>query len=623
MKNSRLLLHLTVFFLSPLAGSAQAQAPAQAPLPRTALVMGVGDYGQKEAHPADRTFFEGRSLKDLPGITTADLPNMAAKLRALGFAVTVAANPTLGEAKAAVDLFSSRIKANPGVSLFYFSGHGGEARGQNYLIPRRADIASQADLAQEALNAQRVLNGMEESGALVNLVFLDCCRNDLGKSLTGADMAPMQANGSFIGFATRSGEIADPGEQGSPYTRFLLQHMDLPGVSIADMYSNVIRDVKDYTKSRHGSERRPNFISGLDAPFYFVPVLPRPAGPQQPTPGSAPPAPPAAGTVLPPGRTAGERTVVEVAGGVGIPFRWCPPGTFSRGSPPEVEKVLAAAGEKPEVYRSEKAHAVTLTHGFWLAETELTHGQWQGVMGTTVVDQGRKALADNALYQIWGKKQTWRDSAGMRADAAPSSVTADKSDKAPMYLVSWEEAVAYCVQAGRKVRLEGWEMVLPTEAQWEYACRAGATGLIYGGELIIRGDNYALGLDPIAWYGGNSSQEYTGAGWSTVRWKQKQYTGSRAGPHRVATKKPNPWGFYDMIGNLSEWCADGNGPYPVGPVTDPAGAASSNYRIRRGGSWSSMAVDCRAAARSAAEPGLRFNNLGFRPALVPAAGPGG
>ena len=233
-------------------------------LPREALVMGVGEYAGAS--------YKGKTIRNLPGITTADLPLMKAKLESLGFRVRVVSNPTRKEAEQEVDAFSARIKERPGVSLFYFSGHGGEYKGKNYLIPREASIGSAADLEDKALNAQRVLNGMEESGATVNLVFLDCCREDLGKSVGGAELAPLKARGSFVGFATRSGDFADPEEKGSPYTRFLLKHLGTPGISVSDMYAGVISDVKNYSKRVLGEERRPGFYSELDAPFYFVPA---------------------------------------------------------------------------------------------------------------------------------------------------------------------------------------------------------------------------------------------------------------------------------------------------------------------------------------------------------------
>jgi hypothetical protein len=153
--------------------------------PREALLLGVGDYGGAS--------YKGKVIRNLEGITTVDLPQMQVRLEGLGFHVTALANPTRRAAEEAVDAFSARIKARPGVSLFYFSGHGGEYRGRNYLIPRGASIGSTADLEDQALNAQRVLNGMEESGGAVNLVFLDCCREDLGKSVGGAEMAPLKA----------------------------------------------------------------------------------------------------------------------------------------------------------------------------------------------------------------------------------------------------------------------------------------------------------------------------------------------------------------------------------------------------------------------------------------------
>jgi len=122
---------------------------------------------------------------------------------------------------------------------------------------------------------------------------------------------------------------------------------------------------------------------------------------------------------------------------------------------------------------------------------------------------------------------------------------------------------------------------LPTEAEWEYAARAGTSGIRYGE------------LDAIAWYIGNS--------------------GSRTRP--VKQKQPNAWGLYDMMGNVWEWCGDWYGDYPNGAVTDPVGPTSGSYRVCRGGSWFYSARGVRSAKRVRNEPAFRMNFLGFRPAL--------
>ena len=119
---------------------------------------------------------------------------------------------------------------------------------------------------------------------------------------------------------------------------------------------------------------------------------------------------------------------------------------------------------------------------------------------------------------------------------------------------------------------------LPTEAEWEYACRAGTTGARYGN------------LDDVAWYSSNSG--------STT--------------HPVRRKQPNAWGLYDTLGNVFEWCWDWWDTYPSGVVTDPVGPGSGSYRVGRGGSWSGGAQFARAAYRGRWTPGRRFVNLGFR-----------
>ncbi len=197
-----------------------------------------------------------------------------------------------------------------------------------------------------------------------------------------------------------------------------------------------------------------------------------------------------------PGAKAGERKTYTV-NGVEFAFRWCPAGTFMMGSPTSEE------GR----YDDEKQHRVTLTKGFWMMEMEVTQKQWKAVMENN-----------------------------------PSNF---KGDDLPVECVSWNDCQEFC----RKCSALGLPVLLPTEAQWEYACRAGST------------DAYAGNLDDMAWY----------------------YKNSGSKTHPVGTKNPNAWGLYDMHGNVWEWCQDWKGDYPKGSVTDPTGPANGSLRVSRSG----------------------------------------
>lgn len=533
---------------------------------RHALVMGVGNYrGAK---------YQDGVIADLPGITTADLPNMASKLRSLGFTVTVVENPHLSQARTAVETFKSSLsrasrESGGAVALFYFSGHGVEYQGQHYLIPSAAYMPSKADVEHTALNTQSVVNSMEESGATVCLSFLDCCRQDLGKNVGGADKTPLQAKGSFIGFATRSGGIADPGVTGSPFTQFLLQHLDKPGLSVADMYSQVISDVKAHALKNYGEERRPGFYSELDAPFYFVPASYRKEDDMQAeierraremaarmvaqTPATTPAAaspqtPPASSSVLDQGAV-GKSIQVKLPGDIPLKFAYCPPGSFTMGSP---------SSEKDRS-DDESQVQVRISQGFWMGQTEVTQGQWQALMGNN-----------------------------------PSNF---KGSDLPVEQVSWEDVQAFVNKLNQSVPLpSGWRYALPTEAQWEYACRAGTESPFHFGSVLNGTQANCDGNYP---YGMSTKGPYL------------QKTA------KVGSYAPNDWGLHNMHGNVWEWCADWySASLPGG--TDPVGALSGSNRVFRGGSWGNGAQGCRAAVRLRDTPGFRFSLLGFRLAAVPA-----
>jgi formylglycine-generating enzyme required for sulfatase activity len=254
-------------------------------------------------------------------------------------------------------------------------------------------------------------------------------------------------------------------------------------------------------------------------------------------------------------------------------MRWIPPGRFWMGSP------------KDEAGRSryeEPRHEVTLTEGFWLFDTPCTQALWEAV------------IEENPSRFI--------------------------SPTRPVEQVSFEDVQRFLQRVNERV--PGLDLELPSEAQWEYACRAGTDTATYAGPMVVVGEANAPVLDPIAWYRGNSGVGFELAdGWDSSGWKEKQYDHSKAGTRKVGLKKPNPWGLHDMLGNVWEWCADAWHESYEGAPTDGsarvAGGAAS--RVVRGGSWRGSARGVRAAYRNHYDPAGRLDFVGFRCARVQSA----
>jgi len=246
-------------------------------------------------------------------------------------------------------------------------------------------------------------------------------------------------------------------------------------------------------------------------------------------------------------------------------MRWIPPGRFWMGSPEDEEGRFGDEGPR---------HLVELTSGFWLAATPCTQELYEAVMG------------DN-----------------------PSRF---RSLRRPVEQVTWEDCQAFFERL--EEHIPGLGARLPTEAEWEYACRAGTGTATWRGALRIEGAYKAPLLDELAWYGGNSGEGYDLEEFEdSSGWPEKQYPHSRAGSREVASKIPNPWGLYDMLGNVYEWCADWWAEhYPDEVAIDPQGPEAGTSRVIRGGSWYSNARYVRAAYRSWIPPGVRDSYLGFR-----------
>lgn len=298
--------------------------------------------------------------------------------------------------------------------------------------------------------------------------------------------------------------------------------------------------------------------------------------------------------------------------GVKMALHWCPPGEFVMGSPKD----------EPGRDDYEIAHRVKLTQGFWMGETEVTQGQWLAVTNFSLSAQAQKMLDDEKLYPFDGKQITLREAS--KADDGLNiiaSVCAATAPNIPIYYVSWDDAVTFCtyltIMERSASRLPaGWRYALPTEAQWEYACRAGTTTATYAGLMKVLGENNASVLNDIAWYGGNSSVGYKGAGWTTVKWPHQAFPGKIAGPRRVGQQKANPWGLKDTLGNLYEWVADFSAVYSEADVVDPVGPATGVNHPYRGGAWKHYATMCRAAKSFEGPPTYRVNYLGFRVVLT-------
>lgn len=266
------------------------------------------------------------------------------------------------------------------------------------------------------------------------------------------------------------------------------------------------------------------------------------------------------------------------------------------GSPAEERNRKADEGPQTQV---------TLTKGFWLGTTMVTIGQWKAFTGRGVREQLVSEINDETQYDLGNKKQLLRTFMNWSKDADPATYLGNEDDNLPLYFVSWNDALAFCQQLTERERAAGhlpagYEYNLPTEAQWEYACRAGTTGPTYVGM------NTAENVGNIAWYSGNAASGYAGR---AVR--------NGAGPRAVAQKQPNAWGLYDMYGNIWQWCRDWYGPYAGGSVTDPVGPANGSGRVNRGGSFGNSATDERAARRATNPPPEASAYRGFRLALCP------
>jgi formylglycine-generating enzyme required for sulfatase activity len=466
-----------------------------------------------------------------------DVDGMEAALKEVGFQVRKLKDQSLWDMEQAIIGFGKDLKQDKNtVGLFYFSGHGMQYQGKNFLFPIGAmeSVAVPGHLQMETLNAEYLLAIMKDAENRLNLVFLDACRNNpfhhkgwfKGNGLKKG-LAPMPPpSGSLIAYATSANHqaLSAKGQHNSPYILHLKQEILKPGISIFDMLTNVRVAVKEET---HG-EQEPDFYSGLDGKFCFK----EPCG-----------------------------QVVQVQtqansfredkffrdrlqdGGFGPEMVRIPAGRFQMGD-------IQGGGWKGE----KPVHWVSVSE-FAMGKYEVTFAEYDKFALAT----GRKKPDDEG----WGR--------GHR----------------PVINVSWNDAVAYAEWLSQQT---GKEYRLPTEAEWEYAARAGTKTKYWWGNNI--GKNRAA-------CGG------CGAKWG---WDAKRMTAP------VGSFAANPFGLHDTVGNVWEWtCSKYEDKYNG---QEKRCTGENRQPVVRGGSWSVIPRGVRAAFRNWFSLDFRDFTVGFRLARI-------
>jgi len=567
--NRFLTLLLFVFLLTSCVHAEGKRAMQVVPkASRYALLVGINTYNKP---------FQTLKYCD------ADMESLEKALLDLGFPrenivrlSSSATNPSYLPTKANI-LRHARLLADEvdegGMFIVAFSGHGASFGEESYFCPMDAANKDLSSLVKRS-DLYKIVEGC---AAKQKLVFVDACRNSLvmdgWKAASGikglVDPVGIENPGFFIISSCKTGQYSweSPRLGHGVFTHFLVEGLQGKAaqdgkISVHGLFSYVNLNTKRYVRLNFEDTQIPLMRGDEEELDDFLLATLRPSPEQEVSGSRLRPEQEVSGSRLrpqqgvsgsdlsPQNRSAGDRVVFTVDG-IDYAFRWCPPGEFVMGSPSD--ELGRYDWEGPQ-------HKVKITQGFWLMETEVTQAMWESVMGRSQLAQNK--LADNDTDYGTGAQY-------------------------PVYCVSWDECQEFCRKLGQKL---GQQVQLPTEAQWEYACRAGTSGA------------YAGNLDEMGWYSDNSGSKTHGVGSKT---------------HGVGLKKPNAWGLYDMHGNVWEWCLDWFGNYTASPTSDPTGPTSGSARVVRGGGWGFFARFCRSASRYGNSPVGRRNSLGLRAVLVP------
>jgi formylglycine-generating enzyme required for sulfatase activity len=618
---------------------------------KNALVIGVSDY--EHISPLDHT--------------VNDAEDMAKALRKLGFAVMLETNPTLAQFLSALKRFSADIKYNKDIALFYYSGHGIQSDGENYLIPKNAEIDDMDLIKRQGVGLAEVINKVSDANNSLNIFILDACRDNPFKGRSRsvsasrglAEIKEMPPS-TYIAYAAAAGKTADDGnknERNGIFTGVFLETLiEHPTVELDRLFRKI--RTKVLRKTRQAQEPWTNHNLG-DEDYYLI--EPKSEAVKDNREGDSlefkksqyakvlkyvyadkvvtveerevlneeieeleinteqaiawekeyrkriglPEEIPADKTNFNPytqilvddyknaqlekqrviaseelkkyedikkeKEAQKERVRIEndrkaelekkkqeeekrkeipktFTNSIGMEFVLIPAGEYMMGASPD--DMDASDNEKP-------AHKVKITKPFYMGKYPVTQKQWIDIMGNNP--------------SIFVEKKI---------------ITSNKPlENHPVESISWNDVQEFLKKLNKK---EGKNYRLPTEAEWEYAARAGSTTKYYSGNEID---------DAYLWYTKNSDGK----------------------THPVGQKKPNAFGLYDMLGNVWEWTNDWYDKeyYSKSPSNDPTGPESGSDRVLRGGSWDSLARSCRSSYHIIITPVSRNNSGGFRVVLFP------
>ena len=537
---------------------------------------------------------------------------METTLQDLGFEVTKLTNASLKQMNTAALNFTREI-TNYDVALFYYAGHGIEVEGTNYLVPVDASLNDKYAVSYDAFEISKINDAFSRNSNNMNIMILDACRDDPFRSWQrGGDRGFVaignQTAGTIIAFATREGETASDGiGTNGLYTQELVKQM-----KISQDINSVFKNTRVAVLSASKKKQCPQEWDMTTGSFYFkknsnpdvVPVF----VPGDVEYGSISINTEITGDLYVDNKKIGTLQansnnnklnqitigshIVEIKGNQNfkqtvivsensttyVDAKSTSPrdipqsmvlihaGTFTMGSP------------KSEVDRDsdETQHQVTINYDFLMGKYEVTQAEYEALTGN---NPSNFSSCDNCPVE----RVTWWDAIKY----------CNALSRKEGFSVAYNENTGDLLDANGNVTIDITKVVgyrLPTEAEWEYAARAGNTmPFSTGSNLTTSQANY------------NGNYPYNG----NIKGIYREKTIA------VGSFSPNNWGLYDMHGNVWEWCYDWKANY-IGNVINPIGADSGDYRVLRGGSWNYRERDCRSAYRYDFSPSAGYGYVGFR-----------